>query len=169
MKRKLLNFFLLLLLILCCSKNQWKEYNSAGGKYKVSYPGYPMVENQPVDTKLGKLYITEAILEYNDMAFITGYVDYPEDYVKKYTEKELLDSAAAHVRGKHLSESNVTFNNIKARELKAERTISNIDLILIFRFFMKGNRLYQIGVTLPKTTNADDDIKNFFDSFYLME
>ena len=167
MKKYLALIFLLFVLVAGCSINQWEEYISDEGKYKVDFPGNPEIKTQKVNTKIGEIQITMAMLESNNIAYMASFNDYTSEFIKNSNEKDLLDGArdgaVANVQGKLLSELIIELNNIPGREIKIETADGKNTIIQ--RVYLAGSRLYQVSVVTPKTQSFDKNINKYLDSF----
>ena len=159
--------FLLVLLVIGCSANQWKEYSSDEGKFKVDFPGNPSLKTQKVNTAVGEIQVNMVLLEVRGVAYMASFNDYPSEFIKNSNEKDLLDGArdgaVANVQGKLLSEQIIELNNAPGREIRVESADGKNTIVA--RIYLAGSRLYQVLVVTPKANGFDKNIKKFLDSF----
>ncbi len=150
--------FALSLLAGCAQTPTATSFAPPGGGFSVQMPG--TVEERAGDNG------THMFLsgEDND-AYIVAYTDLQKS--SEANADELLDNARngllADGKRKLISEKKITVEGHPGRDL---RTITQSGFNTRFKIVVKGKRLYQIGVVIPKDKTPQPDTTSFFNSFH---
>lgn len=148
--------------------NQWTEFSSPQGKFTVLMPGVPQASQETIDTVIGPLVQHSFKLRSNKSVYIISYVDYPG---------KLRVSPA-----KFLEETwKAGWGNLGSRLLYKRSGSSEGDATLEFqykgesgkaiatsRYYLAGQRLYDIAVITP-TAQSSGDAEKFMTSFKLTQ
>ncbi len=134
------------------------SFSPPGGGFSVQMPG--AVEEQTGDNG------THMFLSGEDNnAYIVAYTDLNKS--SEANAEELLDGARngllADGKRKLISEQKITVEGHPGREL---RTITKSGFHTRFKLIVKGKRLYQVGVVIPKDKTPQPDTTPFFNSFH---
>jgi hypothetical protein len=170
---KLLIICTVIILISGCDILGWKKYTSVEGGFSVTLPAEPKGNKIILDTEVGRTYLNLYLLNRKDdkFAYSVGYVDYPPELFQKKSIIQILndarDSAARNIQGVLTSESEVSIKQYPGREIVIEAFKGQV--IVKGKFFLVGNRLYQLMATTGKKFADSYNIKRFLDSFELIE
>jgi len=159
---------------------QWKEFASNEGGFKVRMPGVPSEVSQPIESKPGSAVGHFHNLITKTAEYVVGYTIFARDLETfqpgKVTLDGIRDRMLAKESGKLLSEQDITVASHPGRSLVIEVS----DGIFRDRYFLVGNRLYSVTVFTPKVTarsaadtegirRAQESVANrFLDSFNLL-
>lgn len=159
---------------------QWKEFVSTEGGFKVRMPGVPSEVSFPIEDKSGGAVAHFHNLITNTAEYAVGYTIFARDLEtlqpSKVTLDGIRDRALARENGKLLSEEDITAAGHPGRSLVIEVS----DGIFRDRYFLVGNRLYTVTVFTPKViarsnagtegirTAQESVAKRFLDSFSLL-
>jgi len=176
MKKNIGRLFILCAIVLVisgCDISGWKQYVSPEGGFSVKMPAEPKAQKIILDTEVGRTYLNIYILNRKDDEFVysIGYVDYPASLFQLKKADKILDDgrdgAVRNIKGKLISESKIAIDKNPGREVTIESTIG--DAVLKAKFFLVGQRMYQLMVTTSKKMSNSYQIKKFLDSFELIK
>jgi hypothetical protein len=141
----------------------WRTVTSQDGRFTALFPGQPKARTRnELLFKLHALAFDSGRTEY-----LVGYMDYPPKLHVRPT-KQAYDGArngALGKDGKLLEEKSITIGGFPGREIKVEKKGEfNVD-----RYFLDGNRMYQVMVTVPIPKQSSTNIPLFLDSFHLLK
>jgi hypothetical protein len=159
---------------------QWKEFLSNEGGFKVKMPGVPSEVSQPIESKPGSAAGHFHNLMTKTAEYVVGYTIFDRDLEtlqpSKVTLDGIRDRTLAKETGKLLSEQDISEAGHPGRALVIEVS----DGIFRDRYFLVGNRLYTVTVFTPKVKarsdadtegirRAQESVANrFLDSFHLL-
>jgi hypothetical protein len=144
----------------------FKQYASGAGKYKVQFPGDVRTETTEIKTGKDKLTLTMDMVELKgDTVFMVSFVD-ATDAVAKTPAATRLDKVRDGNKGeagKVVSEANITLGTEKypGRDLLLETPNGYIRN----RVVIAGNRLYQVMVQGTKEVVTSPSADKFINSF----
>ena len=145
---------------------EFKQYASAGGKYKAQFPGE--VKSETTELKAGKekLKLTLEMVELKgDTVFMVSFVDAPDEVAKTpaATRLDKVRDGNKGETGKVVAESNITFGTEKypGRDILLETPNGYIRN----RVVITGNRLYQVMVQGSKDVVTSPSADKFIGSF----
>jgi hypothetical protein len=128
---------------------QWKEFVSKEGGFKVKMPGVPSEVSQPIETKAGSAVGHLHNLITKTAEYVVGYIVFAQDLETLQPSKVTLDGIRDHTlakeNGKLLSEQDTSAAGHPGRALVIEVS----DGIFHDRYFLVGNRLYTVTVFTP--------------------
>ena len=156
-----------------CTPSTWREVDSPDGGFRILMQGDPRVANNVLDTPLGKINASWYSIEANDSAFGVGYADYPEA-VTRGTPRELFtvvrESWVKRISGTLQGDgTDIKLDNqYPGMEFIALGKLNNRDAYVRGRFYLVGNRLYQVVVFGTKSAMPISDINQFLGSFKLV-
>ena len=173
--------FLVLLCIVCITvtalsaddKPKNVKFISESGKFSVIFPENPVEQTHKIDAPGAPLNFHLFIVDQKDRAFLSGYVDYPTGTVTDKNVQAVLDGIrdgnVKGVKGKLFSEKKITFNkkHYPGREVLIE--FSDAKLTYRGRFFLVGDRLYQVIATGPSEFTKGEIVDSYLNSFQLEE
>jgi len=164
------------LIVSGCSKtgsnnsNEFKEFASAEGRFKVLMPGTPKEESQAAAGTNMKTYsLTE-----KEGAYMVAFADLPLPKGMKEPEiQKRLDGARdgmlSNVGGKLTNSSKITLSGkYPGREVQATLPKQQ-DGLLIAKIYFVNQRLYQIMVTGTKAWAGSADATKFLDSLVVTQ
>lgn len=150
----------------------WMEFASEEGKFRVRFPAAPSKDTAEIPTLVGSVKQTTHSAGEGDVHFGVAYGEYPPEAMKDFDLDKGLDGARNgainNVGGTLLAEQQITFAGQPARAFQGKATVQGIELLLDARVFMLDNRLYQLIVVHPSTSQNLASGK-FFDSFSLVD
>ncbi|HTE18315.1 MAG TPA: hypothetical protein VK689_08030 [Armatimonadota bacterium] len=152
------------------AQNDWKEFSSTEGRFRVLLPGKPEMQKQSVDTALGPqdLYMHRAVA--GPLSYVVIYTDNPEAALKERGGDQFLDDVRdgfiRSIRGKLLTEKKATLDSNTGNELLVEAPNG---INVVSRLCLVKNRLYQLIAIGPKEESAAPEVTWFFDSFKLVK
>lgn len=160
------------LLLAACGGPSWQELKAPDGGFRVLMRGDPQVEKRDLDTPIGKITGHWYSTERNDAVFGVGYADYPADFVQNAPPRQIFTI----VREGWLKRIDGTLQgdmtDIRAEghpgiEFMASGKFNGRDAYLKGRFYLVGNRLYQVVAFGDKDKVSRSDIDQFMGSFKL--
>ena len=159
--------------------NQWKEFVSTEGGFKVLMPGVPAEVSQPIDSRPGAAVAHFHALTTKTAEYTVGYTTFGRDLESMQASKVTLDGIRDRIiikeSGKLLSETDLTMEGHPGRALIIEVS----DGIFWDQYFLVGSSLYTVTVFTPTVkvaSSADGEgirkaqeniAKRFLDSFKL--
>lgn len=146
--------------------SDWKEFNSASGNFKMSFPTLPKEQNQTVTVKGTNLNITTFLSQPSENeVFMVGLTTYPNQYDVS-DSKAILDNvvngAVQNIKGQLVSSKPSTFNSYPA----VDYVIRGSNLYAINKSFLVGHTLYIIENF--ESTNSFPSFDRFVNSFQLI-
>jgi hypothetical protein len=175
MKKQLIPYGIILTLLVInlsgCTSNtsvNFKKFTSTQGDFSVMMPDTPLENTKTIDSTLGPLKLYSFANEKDNVAYIVMYSDYPRSGLVNYTANKILDNVrnggVASSSGVLDYELLISKNGYPGREIK----ISNSNMVIINRFYLVENRLYQVMIsTLPDNANLKTN-GEFLDSFIVL-
>ena len=145
----------------------WRPYESAQGRFKVSFPGTPVVNYGKVRTEIGDvLSARHSASDGTEITYDVTYNDYPKEGIAKLSAAKLVDTVrdglVYQAKGKLVAEKPHSVGKIAGRELEIE---GGDGMRYRIRLMLVANRLYQLTAMARPPAQADD--KEFFGSFEL--
>lgn len=155
----------------------WQETKSEHGGFKLLMPGKARYLKQNISTAIGmiELHRFTVYTENGSIVYTILYNDYPEDYVRKTGAKELLLDTQKRSHGPLQDATIKNDKEIKLGEFPGRQfEVTGTDpagntIYCSWRHYLKGNRLYQLGVLGTGAQDNAENLKKFFDSFALPE
>jgi len=145
----------------------WQRFESAEGRFKVDFPGKPVIKRGRLRIETGD--IPSAWHTAGDGAEATydvRYSDYPGTVMAKLTPAMLLEAARdgllAQSRGQLVSEKSVGMGKVAVRDLEI---VGADGMRYRFRLLLVDNRLYQLTAMAQPPARPDEE--RFFRSFQL--
>ena len=146
---------------------QWHAYESPEGRFKVGFPGMPVVKRGRIRTDIGDVPSTRTSAgEGSDATYDVTYYDYPKARIASVPPDKLLgavrDGLVFQSKGRLVADRKFVIGKVAGREgeiVGADGTRYRIKLMLV------ENRLYQLTAMASPPAAADD--KKFFGSFQL--
>ncbi len=161
---------LIILLLTACSGTQ--EFKSDSGKFSVQVPK-PLAESvQTTDTQSGKMQQHVFTADVGKTTYLVAYVDYPSESVKGDPQNVInlaIMDAVTNVTGQLVSTKDITVQGNPGKEIFLESFAQDGQAVHTKgRFFMVGNRLYQV-MGLANRGEADfTAIDSFLNSFKIL-
>jgi len=156
----------LFLLSVAYSSN-WKTYTIKDGKFTIELPGEPKQQTQTLDTEFGKLDMSMLIYTNENSSYIVGFTDYPKSSMTTVNIDTFFENAKKgalkNTNGTLLQEKVIAYKTYPGREIKV--SAMNGKAIILMRFFLAGNRFYEVLAALPPDEEYTENTKRFFDSF----
>jgi hypothetical protein len=171
-----------------CGKSDWRDFNSAEGKYSVQFPGKP--EDKSVTYHQGPKVDAQVVI-LNQATFLVSFIDLPPEIPLDYAA--ILEGMTGQVGGKVTKLRDWTIDGHKGKEVEMFITSTpfypvswvataankgkrldwwfnrNKAGFASMRMLVINNRLYQIVAIGEETDFENAYVKNFFDSFKLTQ
>lgn len=146
----------------------WSEYRSVDGGYRIEMPGTPETETVQVPIQGKKVPRMQATVERPEVAYVVGYIDYPAEAMAGRSLEKALEAARDAVAKGHklLSDRALIVSGQPAREFVIEHAKG---VVLVMRAMFVGVRSYQMVVVTAQPGGTADraDTRRFLDSFRL--
>ena len=162
--------------LLCCGiaavaqqPAEWSKLDSTEGRFRALTPSKaePAVSQTP-----GGVTIHTFSSSNKTGTFMISYADYPNAATSQAHEQTVLDKVRDGVlkgaQATLVSETQLTLKGHPGREMQARKIIDGAEVILNWRLFLVGSRLYQMAVGTTKADSESPEIKKFFLSFELV-
>jgi hypothetical protein len=148
---------------------QMKEYVSKDGRYRVLMPGTPGHENQTIRYKNGTSATQEmsSVDVGDEVTYAVMYHDIPPGATDGTPEQTMVNAVKAATRDRTLVwDKAISLNGVPGRSLKV---ISKSGSILEVRYYVSGQRFYQLVVGATPAKYNQLDLPTFFDSFKIIK
>ena len=100
------------------------------------------------------------------MSFI-AYCDYPPELIAQGSETLLEGAqkgAAANFKARLVKTTDISLGTIPGREAELEVPTE----MMVLRFYLAGNRFYQLGISGARLRSDSPEVKRLFDSFKIL-
>jgi len=146
---------------------EWQEYRSAEGGFRVEMPGTPLVSRTDVQSPVGPLPYFTALVDNGSAAYFAAYGVYPEAHVAATGPERMLDGARDNViRNRTLvSEQRFDFGGAPGRHLVID---THDGKIVVARIAMVETRMIQAIYIGPKGAESGPDAQRFINSLALL-
>lgn len=141
----------------------------SSGHFTVNFPAKASESTQTVDTKAGaaKVHVYQADGDNKSITYTALYSDYPSGSIGRSPADTIYDGAIngaiGEGGGKVLSNTKVSNGTIAGRE--AVFASADQAETMRVRYFLVGDRLYQVAYHGPKGSETGKDATTFLDSF----
>jgi hypothetical protein len=144
-----------------------EPYSSAGGKFKVRFPGQPKVVTKTSETDVGDLTVVTATFATSDgNIYMVSYTDFPTA-PKANSHPMVFKGVRDGVCGKDKLVEEKDFShgpdNLPGREFVVDRDKGKQRVK--FRAILREGRLYQLAVIGTPNFAGGQEAKQFLDSF----
>lgn len=170
---KLLTVFTIIILISGCDVLGWKKYASEEGNFSVQLPAEPKGQRIILNTDFGRNYLNMYVLNRKDDNFVysVAFVDYPPELFQSKSADKILEDAkngaVNNIQGILVKESKISIGKNPGRDITIETTAGNA--VVRARFYLVGQRVYQLMVTTDKKWAKSYNINKFLDSLELIK
>ncbi|HTQ31218.1 MAG TPA: hypothetical protein VMI53_08400 [Opitutaceae bacterium] len=140
------------------------------GRFVAKFPGPVQRQSQPVETDVGKVAMNMVYYDAGAMAYMVIYCDYPAGTVEQRGGPENVCDKASKSAVKNVDGTIRTSSPCRAGEVKGLEILADIPAqkaIDRIRFFVVGDRLYQVIFAGPAGEESSPTAQAFFDSFRL--
>jgi hypothetical protein len=145
---------------------EWRMFESADGRFKVLFPGAPVVKREKFRSGIGDIASTRHTAGDAEATYDVTYNDYPKERVAKLPAATLLESArdglVLRAKGHLNSDRPVTLGKVPGREIEI---MGEDGTVYRIRLLLAGTRMYQL--TALARVPARPQEKKLFDSFQL--
>jgi hypothetical protein len=144
----------------------WKEFSSTAGRFKVALPGDRTETSKTLESSLGKIKCHTFTSWAPFASFIVSYSELPVILTEPAQVKEFLDHMhegeveASH--GKLLSMTEIELDGYPGREFIVELP----DSMFRMRYYLVGQRFYQIAVRTINTAEVARSMVEMADEFF---
>lgn len=162
--------FLILLHAAAAWAQNWPEYRSEEGNFRIEMPGQPKVG--PVAIPIGNnetAPMVEALMATRRASFVVSYITYPRRIGQSASTDVLLDNfrnKMASGDGSWRGEKPLTLGRFPGREFVVSEPNRRVTAV---RLYWVRGRLYQLMVTGVAGIETDPDARRFLESFRLLE
>lgn len=151
----------------------WETYESELGRFSIAMPGKPNEEDRPVELPGGEsVPLKIASLEKRNVAYFTGYVDYPEGLVSNpaINVQEVLASSiegatAADFGEGELTQNETSVNGVPCRDFKTAGQLEGQDARMEGIFCLEGDRLFEVLIIGADKSEFAQTAQDFMSSF----
>jgi hypothetical protein len=163
-------FFISLTLVLFACDSASKFVDEAGG-FSINFPSKPNVTIDSFDTELGKVLMYSFLVESSlSNAKMVTYSDYPvsQQYIKDpYKFIDGAKNGALKSLGINdiIVDKRISLDGVPGVEVIGQ---NEQELLIHYKLFLKGNRLYQIGLLKEGEMEETDEELEFLQSFVLL-
>jgi len=154
-------------------QNPWQISTSKEGEYVVEFPGRPEVTTRPHTHALGSttIHLQGTTTDDRTQSYTVGYVDLPEEWLKKSSKNEVLNDALIWVTKGHgnvneKSRKDIWHGKWPGRELAT--VVGDDGGGLIARAFLVERRIYVVYVSWLYSKDVPDKASRFMDSFQVL-
>ena len=145
-----------------------KYFSSEDGNFKVNFSGKPTETSEVIKTEAGNIELHMFMYEKSATEIeMIAYSDYPTSIIKANTPNDLLNSAkngaVNNLNAKITEEYKTIFDRNPCIDFKAD----NKQFYVIYKIFLKNNRLYQIAIMRDGSYPSKKSIKKFVETFKL--
>jgi len=142
----------------------WKEHKSGTGRFSILFPGTPQAQVQKL--KVGQSEIIIRTLQLQELAaYSVMYSDYPVPVANAEAASGILDFTAQQAvemfKAEPLDRQKITFEGHPGRFLKQRLPDG---FVMHLKFYLVGQKLYQLMITTPKEDGATDDQRRFYEA-----
>lgn len=144
----------------------WSEFSSPEGGFQVLMPGPPVSQTLTFQMQNGTIVHRSHIAHKGGITCVIDYADIPKASTEPDGAKALFDQARDEfikgTQGKMLSERSISLSGHSGREIK----VGLYGGEAVLRFYLAGDRFYQLAITVPdRAENSESEIEKFFSSF----
>lgn len=149
-------------------------FTSPAGRFTIAAPADFVETQQTLESPSGTILFYIYTAQQGDAAFMASYCDYPEEIVGAWPDPQkgldaVRDGALANINGRLVLENVVSLAGHPGREIVADAVLEDGSSITVkARFFMVGNRLYQVMVLAPKGEVAGSVMDSYLQSLTLL-
>lgn len=160
----------------------WFNYVSKEGNYKIQFPASPKEQTQTVASAVGDLTMYIALVESEDeqaanLLYMSAYCAYPGDKVNSDNPKETLDKffkgaaegAAKKINGEIRSFKEISYKGFPGRELLIDANLAGMDFAVKQKLILVKNKFYMVQTFTRKEMETNTESTKFFDSFGLVD
>jgi len=142
----------------------WKEYKPESGHFTILFPGTPQEETQKLN--VGQSEIIIRTLKLHELAiYSVMYSDYPVAVANPEAARGILDFTAKEgvemYKAEPLDRQEITLEGHPGRYLKQRLPDG---LVMRLKFYLVGQKLYQLMITTPQEEGATDEQRRFYDA-----
>ncbi len=147
------------------------KFTSEDGKFKINFPGTPKDTLQYIPTEVGNIEMKSFTYEKSATEmFMLAYCDYPSELVKQSDSETLLQGAKEGALNKDGAatvdlDEKITVDGNPGHFFKAYKG----SFYMVFKIFLKENRLYQILMIRDGSYPSQDAIDSYIGSFELIK
>ena len=150
------------------AEDAWKEYVHSENLMAFSMPAAPVYKSQSVKTRAGNIVIHSYIMENTSGVLMVVVNVYPSASLKDDPQKLLdrgRDGAVASIHGEVVSQKAISIDGNPGLEF----VYNSPKWHGIYRMYLVGTRLYQLGTLVATGATDFPDTGKFLDSFRLVK
>lgn len=157
-----------------CGRPSWQELAIRDGGFSILMRPNPHYEKRALETAAGRIVAQMYSTETQDSVFGVGFSDYPEEMVRTMAPRRLFmavrDTWVRRIDGK-LQGDGIDIRldgKHPGMEVVAWGTVSGREAYLKARFYLVGNRLFQVVVFGRRDSMPLAEVNRFLASFKLI-
>lgn len=168
-----------LLITVAYEYDQWEDFRSYEGRFRVLMPGEVIENTQLMEMPIGEVRFHTFYCELKDpgadnLVYILSYCDYPEGGMHSDSTQLLadffdatLEGAAESVTGKVIYSQDHSYKNYPGRVWRIDYLEGKA--VIKTRAFMVGQRFYSLQTITTKERSLNNSTEKFFESFRLFD
>ena len=161
-------FFVLFWLGGPAAADSWRDYRSDEMGFVVQLPDDPTITQQPIDTTpVGTE--TQFLIDQGNTVYLILVSEYPAASLPSAPNADyfttLLDAFVHAAGGTARSQTGMSIGPYQGSEAIVDHGVD----VYVVRFFVVGNRLYQVLLGVPEGQESGAEAKRYFDSFRLID
>jgi hypothetical protein len=152
------------------SSTNTEKFSSVDGKFKIAFPGTPVLSSENVPTEVGNIEMKSFTYEKSATEiYIIAYSDYPSELVKQSDPETLLngakEGALTNQQATLKSDEKITLDGNPGYYFTAVKDTYH----MCYKIFLKENRLYMMLMLRDGDYPSKDAIDGFIGSFELIK
>lgn len=146
-------------------QQNWTEYRSTAGGYRVEFPGPPKIVPMDVQTGDGPKHLELPQIKFGGVSFISAYADLNADPDPQEFLDRSRSGSVANSKGTLRSSQRLAVGGAPARRFIYDKPDKSV---VVHLTVLSGRRLYQLEAIGPADQVDSPVIKHFIDSFALV-
>jgi hypothetical protein len=162
------------------ASDKWYVLEAKRFGFKVEFPVKPEEKTPSVNSEVGNLdmhlfiYDASKVKSESNLVYLANYTEYPDSAVNSGMKEKLkdifrnsIDGAVSNVKGKLLSEKNVSIGGFEGREARID--FQDGMAVIRIRMFLVHNKMYMLETITETSKDNNASITKFMDSFKLIK
>lgn len=142
--------------------------------FAIHFPNEPEYTSEAVPSPLGDIAFHIYMLEEDDIVYMLGFNEYPEEFMSSIADKEALfqgaiEGASSGAQVAVVEQKDISLGQHEGKQVKYEGSYDGENVTIYQQVFLVENRMYQLNVTTASENDFHEDIQSFFNSFEIIE